>query len=113
MWAATLAPDPDIIGYSAGISACEKGGQWQQALSLLSGMRERKLEPNVIFYSAGVSACEKSGRWEQALHLLIEAREVKLELDVISITMLRSARARKVVSGRRRCLCSARCRVRS
>ncbi|CAK0907830.1 unnamed protein product [Prorocentrum cordatum] len=37
-----------IFSYSAGISACEKGDQWQRALALLSEMREAKLEPNTI-----------------------------------------------------------------
>ncbi|CAK0868078.1 unnamed protein product [Prorocentrum cordatum] len=34
------------ISYSAGISACGKGEQWQRALALLSEMREAKLQPN-------------------------------------------------------------------
>ncbi|CAK0838556.1 unnamed protein product [Prorocentrum cordatum] len=37
-----------LVSYSAGVSACEKGDQWQPALALLSEMREEKLEPNVI-----------------------------------------------------------------
>ncbi|CAK0858312.1 unnamed protein product [Prorocentrum cordatum] len=36
------------ISYSAGISACEKGKQWQRALALLSEMWAAKLEPDVI-----------------------------------------------------------------
>ncbi|CAK0883174.1 unnamed protein product, partial [Prorocentrum cordatum] len=34
-----------LVSYNAGISACEKGKQWQPALALLSEMREVKLEP--------------------------------------------------------------------
>ncbi|CAK0882115.1 unnamed protein product [Prorocentrum cordatum] len=34
--------------YSAGISACEKSGQWQRALSLLSEMWKTKVDPNVV-----------------------------------------------------------------
>ena len=37
-----------LVSYNAGISACEKGEQWQRALALLSEMWEAKLEPNVI-----------------------------------------------------------------
>ncbi|CAK0881903.1 unnamed protein product, partial [Prorocentrum cordatum] len=36
MWEAKL--EPDVIDYSAGISACEKGEQWQPALALLIEM---------------------------------------------------------------------------
>ncbi|CAK0809448.1 unnamed protein product [Prorocentrum cordatum] len=82
MWEAKL--EPDVISYSAGISACEKGEQWQRALALLSEMWEAKLEPNVISYSAGISACEKGEQWQRALALLSEMWEAKLEPDVIS-----------------------------
>ena len=47
MWEVKL--EPNVVSYSAGISACEKGEQWQRALALLSEMREAKLEPNVIY----------------------------------------------------------------
>ena len=47
-----------LVIYSAGISACEKGEQWQRALSLLSEMWEAKLEPDVISFD-GCSACQK------------------------------------------------------
>ena len=36
-----------LVSYNAGISACEKGEQWQRALALLSEIKS-KLEPNVI-----------------------------------------------------------------
>jgi len=39
---------PDTISYSAAISACEKGGQWQQALGLLQEMELAFLLPNDI-----------------------------------------------------------------
>eukprot|EP00959_Pyramimonas_sp_CCMP1952_P420950 8818251-Pyramimonas_sp.AAC.1 len=41
--------DLDVVSCNAGISACEKGGQWQRALRLLRGMRELRLEPSVIY----------------------------------------------------------------
>ena len=37
-----------LVSYNAGISACGKGKQWQQALALLSEVWEAKLEPDVI-----------------------------------------------------------------
>ncbi|CAK0880205.1 unnamed protein product [Prorocentrum cordatum] len=36
------------VSYSAGISACEKGDQWQRALALLSEMWDARLEPDII-----------------------------------------------------------------
>ncbi|CAK0868361.1 unnamed protein product [Prorocentrum cordatum] len=75
---------PPPLSYSAGISACEKGEQWLQALWLLGKAREIKLEPNIISYSAAISACEKSGKWQQALSLFGELREARLDPDVVS-----------------------------
>ena len=82
-----------LVSYNAGISACEKGGQWPEALSLLREMDQVKLEPNVISYNAGVSACEKGKQWPEALSLLREMEEVKVEPNVILTTMLQSERA--------------------
>ncbi|CAK0866950.1 unnamed protein product [Prorocentrum cordatum] len=84
--------------YSAGISACEKGEQWQRALALLSEIWHVKLEPSIIFsYNAGISACEKGEQWQRALALLSEMREAKLEPS--SATTLGSALARRAGSG--------------
>ncbi|CAK0800945.1 unnamed protein product [Prorocentrum cordatum] len=103
MRAAKLDPTDITFSYNAGISACEKGEQWQRALALLSEMREAKLEPDVISYSAGISACEKGGQWQPALALLSEMQGAKLETD--SATPLGSARARRASSGSRRWRC--------
>ena len=49
---------PDVITYSAAISAREKGQQPQQALHLLQELQLRGLLPKVNTYSAAISACE-------------------------------------------------------
>ena len=60
---------PDVITYSAAISACEKSQQAQQALHLLQELQLRGILPNVITYNAAISACEKGQQPQQALHL--------------------------------------------
>ncbi|CAK0796003.1 unnamed protein product [Prorocentrum cordatum] len=100
---------PREVSCSAGISACEKGEQWQWSLALLSEMWAAKLEPNVISYSAGISACEKGRQWQRALSLLSEIRQANLKPDASSPTAPGSARARKADNGSGRCRCSARC----
>ena len=45
-----------LVSYNAGISACEKGEQWQRALALVSEMWEAKLDPDRISYISGMSA---------------------------------------------------------
>ena len=51
--------EPNVITFSALISACEKGQQWQLALGFLEEMRWSGLELNVITVNAVISACEK------------------------------------------------------
>ncbi|CAK0906597.1 unnamed protein product [Prorocentrum cordatum] len=60
--------------YNAGISACEKGEQWQRALALLTEMGEAKLEPNSATVlgsararkvSSGTQPCRCSARWSR------------------------------------------------
>ena len=50
----------DVITYSAAISACGKGQQWQCTLRLLEEMRRPGVPANVITYNAAISASEKS-----------------------------------------------------
>ncbi|CAK0871857.1 unnamed protein product [Prorocentrum cordatum] len=97
-----------LVSYSAGISACEKGGQWQRALVLLGEMWEVELERSAIGYNAGISACGKGEQWQHALALLCTMRQVRVE-PTDSATALVSARVRKASSGNRHWRCSARC----
>ncbi|CAK0795719.1 unnamed protein product [Prorocentrum cordatum] len=55
---------PTSFSYNAGISACEKGEQWQRALALLSEMREVNLELDVISTALASARARKasSGR---------------------------------------------------
>ena len=43
--------DASVISYSATISACEKGGQWQMAVHLFDNMRKAKVDANVFSYN--------------------------------------------------------------
>ena len=63
---------PVVITYSAAISACEKGQQWEEALRLLGEMKKKDITPNVITYNTTISACEKGGQWVEALRLFGE-----------------------------------------
>ncbi|CAE8623607.1 unnamed protein product [Polarella glacialis] len=63
---------PDIVSYSAALSGCEKGKQWEKALSLLVEMREQGLPLETIAFSAAISACEGARRWDFAIWLLEE-----------------------------------------
>ena len=64
--------------YTAGISACEKGQQPQQALHLLQEMQLRGLLPDVITYSAAVYALRFAGLLDMAFYK--ENKKVVLEV---------------------------------
>ena len=57
---------PNSVTYSAAISACEKGEQWQQALDLFVAEQSVKLFPDVIASIASISSREKREQRQQA-----------------------------------------------
>ena len=46
----THGMQPNVISYSAAISACEKGLQWKKVLDLLNEMKARGLQPDLSFF---------------------------------------------------------------
>ncbi|CAE8738448.1 unnamed protein product, partial [Polarella glacialis] len=74
----------DTIVFNACVSACEKAGQWQHALGLLSDMASLRVHRNTITYNASISACEKGGQWEHSLDLLCKMDLNKVEKCAIT-----------------------------
>jgi len=79
---------PNVLTYSALISACEKGALPQRALELLETMRHQGLLPNVITYSALISACEKGALPQRALELFETMLHQGILPDVITYNAL-------------------------
>ena len=86
---------PNVITYSAVISACEKGGAdyTDTALQLFDEMRQHGVGPDVITYSAAISACEKGGAGytKTALQLFDEMKENGVNPNNITYNALISA----------------------
>ena len=55
---------PNVITYSALISACEKANQLEWAFRLFQAMKKQSIVPNTVTYSALISACEKVNLFE-------------------------------------------------
>ena len=53
----------DVVSFSASISACEKGKQWEGALGLLQEMAHKLLTLDAVSFGASISACEKGKQW--------------------------------------------------
>ncbi|CAJ1431933.1 unnamed protein product [Effrenium voratum] len=67
------------VSFSATISACEKGGQWQQALALFRAMPAAQVQANIYSFSATISACGRGGQWQHALALLRAMPEASIK----------------------------------
>ena len=72
-------------------SACEKAAKWEEAVKLLRGMAQKRVDPDVISYNAAISACEKCAEWERALEFFNEMKEVGIRPDVYSYSSAISA----------------------
>ena len=81
----------NVVTYTAVISACESGGQWQQALLLLFEMEDVKVLPNIVSYSATISSCEKALRWQLVFFLLARLQSKDLQPNLITYNAVISA----------------------
>ena len=66
---------PDVVSYSAAISACGKGRQWKVALSLIKQMRSVGIKLNIVSYNASIQACASAGQPIKALEIFHEVQE--------------------------------------
>ncbi|CAE7681784.1 unnamed protein product [Symbiodinium pilosum] len=74
---------PDVITYSAAVSACEKKGQWQAALLLLFELEGASGRADMILASSAISSCEKRSQWTMAVFLLMSMLSSGLKADGI------------------------------
>ena len=57
---------PDVVSYTALISAYEKGGEWQRTLGAYEQMRLQGCKPDAIVYNAIIDALWETGvLWAQ------------------------------------------------
>lgn len=61
--------EKDLTGFNAAISACQKRGEWQLALSLMAEAWDAELQLDEISYNAAMAACGKGQEWQMALEL--------------------------------------------
>ena len=69
-WESAETISPDLAYFNAAISACERGGDWKGALTLLQELQSHSLRPDQTTHNAVISACEKGSRWRTALQFL-------------------------------------------
>eukprot|EP00439_Symbiodinium_sp_Y106_P033200 s3764_g3.t6 len=84
----------DIVTYSAGISACEKGLQWQRAVGLFAELLQSAQLPDIMAFNAAINACKKEDRWCEATQLASLMKEMGLEPDVNTFIALAASMER-------------------
>ena len=72
---------------AAATTACDRAGNWQQALHLLVRAVNENLS-NVVSFGAAVSACEKNEEWQWALDLLSSLLAQSLEVNGVVFSAL-------------------------
>lgn len=66
--------EPNGWTWAATIAACERGGQWQQALALFAGLREAGGAASEAVWNAAISAAGAGAQFDIAVRLLEEMR---------------------------------------
>eukprot|EP00973_Karenia_brevis_P001848 252506-Karenia_brevis.AAC.1 len=71
----------NVISFSAAISACEKGGQWQRVAPSFDEMPMEALCLDVISFNAAISVCEKGWQWQHVAPSYDKMRREALSPD--------------------------------
>lgn len=70
---------PDVVTFTALISAYEKGGQWRRALAAYEMMRQQHCKPDAIVYNAIIDALWETGVvWAQRKALVLYQVHLRL-----------------------------------
>ena len=82
---------PNVISYSATISSCEKGAQWQHALALWQEMPSKHVLPNLYTHNSTISSLEKGAQWHMAVMIFGHLPAAKIRPDVVTFSATMSA----------------------
>eukprot|EP00434_Breviolum_minutum_P002808 symbB.v1.2.002468.t1/scaffold99.1/size346285/24 len=81
----------NVYHTSSVLTACEKGGLWQEGTALVQDMQLKAITPNQLSFGATISACEKLGLWLQALDVIVAMNSADISPDAISFSAFISA----------------------
>lgn len=71
---------PDAVAYRCAITACARGGAWEEGIRLLDECKSVTGTPaNVVAYTAAITGCEYAGKWKEAFYLLDKMRKEGVE----------------------------------
>jgi pentatricopeptide repeat domain-containing protein 1 len=77
---------PDAVAYRMAISACARGGAWQDGIRLLHELEESTaLQADVVAYTCAITGCEYAGEWQKAFWLLDRMRKNNVEPNQVTL----------------------------
>lgn len=73
-----MTETPDLFMYRSAISACETGGDWENAIYLLGQIEQHGYNLTTSVVTSAISACAASGRSAEVIQLLdqMEAKQI-------------------------------------
>ena len=75
---------PNKFTYTSLMTACDRGGAWQQAKNLLDDLRQEaklanpRVEPDLPIFNSCLSAYARTGRYEEAMALLKDMENMNM-----------------------------------
>jgi len=85
---------PDAVAYRLAISACARGGAWEEGIQLLEDFRAEMGTPaDVIAYTAAITGCEYAGKWKEAFLLLDKMRKEGVQPNEVTVAAVIGASA--------------------
>jgi pentatricopeptide repeat domain-containing protein 1 len=80
-----LLQGPDAVAYRLAVSACARGGAWQEGIRLLDELCEQSdNSKDVMAYTAAITGCEYAGKWLEAVQLLGRMRATGVEPNEVT-----------------------------
>lgn len=80
---------PDAVAYRLAISACARGGAWQEGIALLDEFQAATGEaPDVMAYTAAITGCEYAGEWRRTFSLLDKMRKRGVQPNEVTMTSI-------------------------
>jgi pentatricopeptide repeat domain-containing protein 1 len=77
---------PDAVAYRCAITACARGGEWEEGIRLLEECKSvTGTAPNVVAYTAAITGCEYAGEWIHAFRLLDRMRKEGVEPNELTM----------------------------
>jgi pentatricopeptide repeat protein len=74
-------PRPDVLVYSAMMTACERTKRWEDAKRLLARMEREGLAPNGKVMCSIISCCGAAGRWREAVEAFRDMDRMRVAKD--------------------------------